>query len=161
MMPITGMFPTVDQQRPARRMNDMGPRRGMDGFGPSSGQRPAGQPQRPAGQRPAPQPDPRQRPVQPAPMPVRRPVAPTGQRPAHAAQGRVPAQRGYQQPRPDQQYDEQEQYEQPQPKRMGRKQKAPGGGSGTWRVVLQFLIGLAVIAGVAAAIVALYIKYYQ
>jgi hypothetical protein len=32
---------------------------------------------------------------------------------------------------------------------------------GGWKVVLQFVIGLAVIAGVAAAIVWLYIKYYQ
>ncbi len=30
-----------------------------------------------------------------------------------------------------------------------------------WLVVLQFVIGLLVIAGVAAAIVALYLRYYQ
>jgi hypothetical protein len=30
-----------------------------------------------------------------------------------------------------------------------------------WQVVLQFVVGLVVIVGVAAAIVALYIKYYK
>jgi hypothetical protein len=32
---------------------------------------------------------------------------------------------------------------------------------GGWKIVLQFVVGLAVIASVAAAIVWLYIKYYQ
>ena len=44
--------------------------------------------------------------------------------------------------------------EQPAPVRTKR-------GGGGWKVVLQFVIGLLVIAGVAAAIVWLYIKYYQ
>jgi hypothetical protein len=33
--------------------------------------------------------------------------------------------------------------------------------SGGWRTVLQFVIGLLVIAGVAAAVIALYLRYYQ
>jgi hypothetical protein len=49
--------------------------------------------------------------------------------------------------------------EQPQTKPKRQKRQRRGGGG--WRVVLQFVIGLLVIAGVAAAIVALYIRYYQ
>lgn len=47
--------------------------------------------------------------------------------------------------------------------RGGQRQsaeRAPKKG-GAWKVVLQFVVGLAVIAGVAAAIVMLYIRYYQ
>jgi hypothetical protein len=32
---------------------------------------------------------------------------------------------------------------------------------GGWRVAVQFIVGLLVIVGVAAAIVALYVRYYQ
>jgi hypothetical protein len=64
-------------------------------------------------------------------------------------------------PRGQQPYPADEQYDEapaPKAKRRGRQ---PGSGGGAWKIVLQFVIGLAVIAGVAAAIVALYIKYYQ
>jgi hypothetical protein len=61
----------------------------------------------------------------------------------------------------------QQQQEQLIPQKKQKKQKPPKqpkppreGGS-AWKVVLQFVVGLLVIAGVAAAIVALYIKYYQ
>lgn len=40
--------------------------------------------------------------------------------------------------------------------------EAPSGRKGTgWQTVLQFVAGLLVIAGVAAAVVWLYIRYYQ
>lgn len=42
-----------------------------------------------------------------------------------------------------------------------RPAKKRSSGGGVWRAVVQFVIGLLVIAGVAAAIVALYIRYYQ
>jgi cytoskeletal protein RodZ len=51
---------------------------------------------------------------------------------------------------------------QKQKKQKPPKQPKPSReGGGAWKVVLQFVVGLLVIAGVAAAIVALYIKYYQ
>ena len=137
----------------------MGPRRGMDGFArpagapvppPTPGQRPAQRqtprpaqypPQRQVQQRPAPQPLPQRRPAPTQPVrgqrPTGRPLGPQDY--ARAAQ-------------------EQEQLVPPKGKRA-RKPKRQG--SGAWKVVLQFVIGLLVIAGVAAAIVALYIKYYQ
>jgi hypothetical protein len=55
-------------------------------------------------------------------------------------------------PEPEQ-YQEYQDQPAPAPKRAKR-----GGG---WKIVVQFIVGLAVIAGVAAAIVWLYIKYYQ
>ena len=51
--------------------------------------------------------------------------------------------------------------EQPQPQRQAKPAKQKRRGGGAWRVVLQFVIGIAVIAAVAAAIVFLYIRYYQ
>jgi len=44
---------------------------------------------------------------------------------------------------------------------QAQTQAAPAKKGGGWKVALQFVIGLLVIAGVAAAIVYLYIKYYQ
>jgi hypothetical protein len=122
----------------------MGPRR-MDSFGRAAGGvPPAGRPRpaTPVQPRMAPQPQPR---MVPQPRPVQqRPMA----RPA-TAQG---YDRGYEQ----------------QPVGRGQamprtKERAPRAErkSKGWQVVLQFVIGLFVIAGVAAAIVALYIKYYK
>jgi len=45
----------------------------------------------------------------------------------------------------------------PEPQAKPASAKRGGG----WKVALQFVIGLLVIVGVAAAIVLLYIKYYQ
>jgi hypothetical protein len=128
--------------RPTRRMDDMGPRRGMDGF--ARPQRPAGAPQ--PGARPQPQPRPvaPQRPVPTRPAQPQRPVAPQSYQDPYERQ-RAP------EPRP-------EARPAAKPPKQ-RKQRGEGGGG--WRVVLQFLVGLLVIAGVAAAIVALYIRYYQ
>jgi hypothetical protein len=120
----------------------MGPRR-MDGFarptmgGPQPGSRPAEMP----AQRPAPQPlvAAPQPAVRLAPRPMARPVAPQGyDRAAYGPQA-APGQPGVTQT--------------PQAPAKPRK--------GGWRVVLQFIVGLLVIIGVAAAIVALYIRYYQ
>ncbi|HSX00714.1 MAG TPA: hypothetical protein VLF67_00595 [Candidatus Saccharimonas sp.] len=47
----------------------------------------------------------------------------------------------------------------PEP-RVAAPEPARGRRRGWW-IVLQFVIGLAIIAGVAAAIVVLYIRYYQ
>ena len=120
----------------------MGPRR-MDGFA------------RPVGAAGA-QPQPRPRPVAAAPMQPRMAPQPA-QRPAQPLQRPVqPAQRSMQRPAAPQGYYEPQQAvqrsEAPQPA------AAKGGG---WRVLLQFVVGILVIAGVAAAIVALYIRYYQ
>jgi len=46
-----------------------------------------------------------------------------------------------------------------EPKQQVRKAPAKSGGG--WKIVLQFVVGLLVIVGVAASIVFLYIKYYQ
>jgi hypothetical protein len=106
----------------------------MDGFArPAS--RPPGTPQ-PA-QRP------QQRPVAPVPQP--RPVAP---------QYRPAPPRGHAQDP----YQQQAAPAAPQQRQASRPRKRKGS---VWGVVLQFIIGLLVIAGVAAAIVALYIRYYQ
>ena len=48
---------------------------------------------------------------------------------------------------------------QTEPESQAKPASAKRGGG--WKVVLQFVIGLLVIVGVAAAIVMLYIKYYQ
>jgi hypothetical protein len=45
--------------------------------------------------------------------------------------------------------------------RPAKQPRQPRSGGGGIRVVLQFVVGLLVIVGVAAAIVALYIRYYQ
>ena len=47
------------------------------------------------------------------------------------------------------------------PEMNSRGNAAPAKSGGGWKVVLQFVVGLLVIVGVAAAIVFLYIKYYQ
>jgi hypothetical protein len=76
------------------------------------------------------------------------------QQPAPRPTGTYPVQ---QQPDPRQQRPQ----EAPEPQRRPRPAKKRGGGSSGWKVFLQFVVGLLVIAGVAAAIVALYIRYYQ
>ena len=48
-----------------------------------------------------------------------------------------------------------------QPAQAPAEKRAKQRKSGGWRVAMQFVIGLLVIIGVAAAIVALYVKYYQ
>ena len=54
---------------------------------------------------------------------------------------------------------------QPAQGRSAQPQAAPTDAApakrGGWRVVVQFVVGLLVIVGVAAAIVALYVRYYQ
>jgi hypothetical protein len=81
--------------------------------------------------------------VRPQPRPAVRTVAapprPQPQSQPQPVQRPVPAQ-GSQQP--------------PQPKPVRKR-------GGAWRVVLQFIVGLLVIVGVAAAIVLLYVRYYQ
>jgi len=66
------------------------------------------------------------------------------------------AQAGYGRPTAGRQ-PQHEEREQPVRKQKAAKKR----GSGAWRVVLQFVVGLAVIAVVAFAIVWLYIRYYQ
>jgi hypothetical protein len=53
---------------------------------------------------------------------------------------------------------QQSQEEMVAPARAPKRRRKSGG---TWKVVLQFVIGLGVIAGVATAIVVLYLRYYQ
>jgi hypothetical protein len=98
--------------------------------------------------------------MRPAEPPQRRPAAqPTRLERPQATRLERPqaAPRGYaREPYPE---------EAPEPRRgqkqlKQRKQRKQSSG-GAWRVVLQFVIGLVVIAGVAAAIVALYIRYYH
>ena len=107
----------------------------MDGFA-----RPAG----PAGVRPQPAPVGAQRPVAAAPRPAPR-VAPAqaySQPPARPAAAAAP-----------QSTSRRQQPVQQQVAAVPRK----GGG---WKVVLQFALGLLVIAAVAGTIVYLYVKYY-
>jgi hypothetical protein len=126
----------------------MGPARRMDGFG-RTGAAPQAQPQpRPAA--------PQARPAAAQPMRPR-PVAAAGAMPGQRPVQRPMAAQGYDRaagPRPGQAPVQQAQPARPAKVRGERK----GGG---WKVALQFVIGLAVIAGVAFAIVWLYIKYYQ
>lgn len=114
-------------------MTDMGPRR-MDGFA-----RPVGTP----GSRSQPQPSARPVGVPQRPQPLAAPQSRPMPRP-------VPPRHQPSQAQP-----------QPQPQAAAQQPKPERSGGGAWRVVLQFVVGLAVIAGVAAAIVALYIRYYQ
>lgn len=85
--------------------------------------------------------------------PVQRPMA----HPQRPMQQRPLAQAGYGRPMTGQQQPQNEEREQPVRKQKAAKKK----GGGAWRVVLQFVVGLAVIAVVAFAIVWLYIRYYQ
>ena len=128
----------------------MGPRRGMDGF--ARPQRPAGAPPRPPQPqpvgRPAPQPQPQPQP-RPAQRPQPRPVPPPGYRPDPYGRQAVTRQQ--------EAATRQAPAEKPAKPRRERRRRSGNG----WRVVLQFVVGLLVIAGVAAAIVALYVKYYQ
>ncbi len=111
------------------------------------------------------------RPVQGAPVRPQMSPRPQGQRPMPVQQQRpMAAPARPMRPAPQQQYQPASQQQRPmrqqalQPEYAPREQQAPartkkrGGG---WKVVLQFVVGLAVIAAVAAAIVWLYIKYYQ
>jgi len=134
-------------------MTDMGPRR-MDGFGRTA-TRPTGAPQPQL--RPQPQPRPQvQTRVQPA-APVRAPRGSQSQP--------EPVRRAMPQPRPltrpEQAPQRQQQREQEPAASVSSPKKQAKRQLGGWSVVLQFIIGLLVIAGVAAAIVALYIRYYQ
>jgi hypothetical protein len=119
-------------------MNDLGPRP-MDGFArpsrPAAPRQPQSQPQRPA-ERP-------QRPVQSQPMAARRPQVASSPQVAPQPQRPVPAQR------------------RPQVAPATPPEASVPRRGGGWRVVLQFVVGLLVIAGVAAAIVMLYLRYYQ
>jgi hypothetical protein len=142
---------SVDQQRPARRMNDMGPRR-MDGFGRSQGQPSAPQPrpQQRVQQRSVPQPRPSRALTQQQPLPARREALP--QRSVPQPQRRQSSVSTRQQP--------QQSRQQPAPVRAQRPVRQKTSRTG-WRIALQFIVGLAVIAGVAFAIVWLYVRYYQ
>jgi len=114
-------------------MNDMGPRR-MDGFArPAAGRAQA-----------APRPQPRAVPAQPRPQVAVRP-----QRPAEPAPQRPIA------------YVPQPAVRPAKPEGRSARAAKPERRSGGWRVALQFFVGLVVIVGVAAAIVALYVRYYQ
>lgn len=141
----------MDQQRPTRRMSDLGPRRTMDGF-----TRPVA---RPAGQ---PLPAHPVQPVSPRP-PMRQPdrVA-TAPMPPRPAGPRSESTRGMQ-PRqmPQAPAEELPSRKATKPAKAPKQAKVPREKSGALSVVLQFIVGLLVIAGVAAAIVALYIRYYQ
>ena len=120
-------------QKPPRKMMDMGPRRSMD-----MGRRPA-RPSNPPVADPAPVPSPR--PVRPAPRPIAEPAPQSRQ---HAPQPRPAA-------------------HQPRPASSEPQETAPATvkSSGGWRTFVQVLIGLVVIAAVASAIVVLYVRYYQ
>jgi hypothetical protein len=125
-------------------MNDMGPRR-MDGFARPTGGRPVqpgqgGRPAaRPAGMRPM---SPAAVQAQPSvqPQPVRRPV-PQSQPVRQVGPASQADRRGGAQPPLEP---------------AGRSSR--GGGLG---VLIQFIVGLLVIVGVAAAVVVLWLKYYQ
>jgi|GEM_PF-1791242 len=123
----------------------MGPRR-MDGFGRSAAGPPGGSRSQPVprpsaiGQRPAIG-------VQRQAAPVARPA---GSRPAGPRQAAVAA--AYQAPT-------RAQLAATQPQRAGRV-APPKRRRGGWKVVLQFVVGLIVIAVVAVTIVALYLKFY-
>lgn len=134
------------EQKPVRRMSDLGPRRSMD-MGRRAPQRPVAAPDpAPAPQAPV-QPQPQPRPVvRPQAAPARRPAPQPQPQPQPAARPRPAA------PRHQALADE------PVPAASApTASKARGG----WWTALQFIIGLLVIVGVAAAIIALYMRYYQ
>jgi hypothetical protein len=140
----------VDQQRPARRMNDMGPRR-MDGFPrPQPLPNPAQpRPVRPRTKENVRQENVRQQPVRPQPAPLRREPQ---RQPQQQPVSRPVGQRRAQQPQDSRQRPVAAQSSAPTKVRKPNR---------SWRIALQFVIGLAVIAGVAFAIVWLYVRYYQ
>jgi len=93
------------------------------------------------------------RPVRPAnqpPRPAAQPVQPAAAQPPSPAQPNRPAgpPAGYQPP-------------QAPSAAAPAVTPAPSAKGGGWKVVLQFALGLLVIAAVAGAIVWLYLKYYQ
>lgn len=143
-----GILVVMDQPRPTRRM-DMGPRK-MDGFArqrPVSPARPQVRPAaaQPVASRPAPQPQPRVASQARPTAVIRRPaVAPT-----------VPVRPARPTPRP--QVQREDQYENEQ----SYGQEPYGNEPKMWKVVVQFVIGLAVIAAVATAVVWLWLTYYQ
>jgi len=146
MKGIIGKARVGPNQQPTRRMSDIGPRRSMDmrrrPVQPVNGQPPAaaqpqtmGQPRvRPAGMRPVTA-QPMRQPEPTVRPPMERPYSPQSQPPAPAPEAPSPMAA-------------------PVPQRASGARRA-------WLVVLQFVIGLLVIVGVAAAIVALYLRYYQ
>jgi hypothetical protein len=88
--------------------------------------------------------------------PQQRPMA----RPVSPQQRSMPPAQGYDQGA----YAQQQPAGRPQP--APRQQRAEADEpmprkTAAWKVVLQFVVGLIVIVGVAAAIVALYVRYYQ
>ncbi len=131
----------VDQNnKPRPAMGDIRPRRSMDMM------RPAGAPTQPAAPVPRPQPP---RPVAPEPVqqaPIQRPQPipqrPLATRPAQSTQMPQPAQAPAQ-PQKAQ-----------KPAKI-RKERP------FWRGLLQVIVSLLIIVGVAGVIVALYLKFYQ
>ena len=154
----------MEQQRPTRRMSDMGPRRPMDGIprpaaggpapspatrapGMQSGYRSQPQP------RPEHQPQPRQRDYPQQPQPVRRPMAP-GRDQQLVTERQMRERDRYEG------YEDDDRRDRRGSRRSDRAER-PARSGGGWRTILQFVVGLLIIAGVAFAIVALYIRYYQ
>ena len=134
----------MDEPKPTRRMTDMGPRR-MDGFGRTT--RPSVSPK--------PQAQPQQRPTRPqAPA---QPVRPTS-RSLEPRPGRPVVAQPSQAPRPQNQSGhETVQHDMSPAQSSGKVSVAQGA---KWKVILQFVVGLAIIVIVAWAIVYLYSKYY-
>ncbi len=144
---------SVDPKSKPRPMSDLGPRRSMDmrrhtaapvAARTEAPERPAHKPaarpaHRPLGQAVArPEPRPAARPIErPEPRPEPRQSAPTS-RPVARVEAPAPLEIDT------------------------RELSAPAAPrTSAWKIVLQFIVGLLVIAGVATAIVALYVKYYQ
>jgi hypothetical protein len=158
----------------------------MDGFArpmrqasPPPDRRPAPVPQRrPA---PAPAPDPGYRQPYPEPQRSRQVVQPPRGLQSYRSRTAQPQEQvreraAYANPGNDAQPGYDRRYRQPagqqdeeQPRRRaeapgrakGLKKQRRSGGRRGWRVAAQFLVGLLVIAAVAAAIVGLYVRYYQ
>lgn len=136
----------------------------MDGFARPAGPRP---PQPHAQPHPHPQPQfrPQSAPEhRPQSLPeYRRPAQPEQpMRPGHDPYARqaMPQNDPYARQRPQGQYDDQQAQhrEEVADKPSKKRRQRP---SSNLSIVVQFVIGLLVIAGVAAAIVALYVRYYQ
>lgn len=131
----------VDQnKKPRPAMGDIRPKRSMDMM------RPSGAPAQPAAPAPRPQPP---RPVAAQPVqqaPIQRPQ-PIPQRPI-TARPPQPAQVPY----PVQEPVKQQKAQKPAKIRKERP---------FWRGLLQVIVSLLIIVGVAGVIVALYLKYYQ